>query len=175
MLSRAISGLCTVSFGLALIALPEGLVVAQTDVPPSPNISVSTNPGVFAGKWTYRSYLNNPDKSVDPNGLLFGQAEINIAEQPDGMVTGTIGGDGWSLNLTGKATYSSNASVLKVQGVGTVGGETWVYDYFGYLAPSWSIGVNQKPAILGTVIRTLPHSGGQAKAGVVASFLAVKQ
>jgi hypothetical protein len=34
-------------------------------------------------------------------------------------------------------------------------------------------GVDQRSAIAGMVIRTLPHSDGTAKAGVVASFIAV--
>uniref|UniRef100_UPI0040475111 hypothetical protein n=1 Tax=Roseivirga sp. TaxID=1964215 RepID=UPI0040475111 len=50
--------------------------------------------------------------------------------------------------------------------------EEWVYDYNGYYIPNWVEGVNQIPAIVGSVIRTEPH--GQAKAGVVASFIMVK-
>ena len=136
---------------------------------------MTITPGAFAGKWTYRSYHNNPDIAVEPNDLLFGRAEIELVEEQDGKVAGTIGGPGWSLRLSGSAIYSPEAAVLKVQGVGEVNGETWVYDYIGYLAPVWSIGVDQRPAILGTVIRTVPHSGGQAAANYVASFLAVKQ
>jgi hypothetical protein len=63
----------------------------------------------------------------------------------------------------------------RFQGSGDIGGETWVYDYVGYLVPIWPNGVEQRPAIVGSVIRTVPHSSGQAKAGYVASFIAVKQ
>lgn len=44
-----------------------------------------------------------------------------------------------------------------------------------YLVPIWPHGINQRPAMMGSVIRTVPHSGGQAKAGGVASFIAVRQ
>jgi hypothetical protein len=54
-------------------------------------------------------------------------------------------------------------------------GERWVYDYIGYLVPIWPNGVDQRAAIVGSVIRTVPHSNGQARAGYTASFIAVKQ
>ena len=51
----------------------------------------------------------------------------------------------------------------------------WVYDYVGYLVPIWPNGVDKRAAIVGSVIRTVPHNNGQARAGYVASFIAVKQ
>jgi hypothetical protein len=66
----------------------------------------------------------------------------------------------------------------RFQGTGIVNGEQWIYDYEGYLVNHWPNGVQQRPAIVGSVIRTIPHSGGEpgtvAPAGVVASFYAVK-
>ena len=41
--------------------------------------------------------------------------------------------------------------------------------------PIWPNGVDQRAAIVGSVIRTVPHNNGQARAGYVASFIAVKQ
>ena len=61
------------------------------------------------------------------------------------------------------------------QGSGEIGGELWIYDYHGFLAPSWPNGIDERPAIIGTIVRTIPHSNGQAKAGYVASWIAVKQ
>jgi hypothetical protein len=141
---------------------------------PRSDPKIVMTPGAFSGKWTYRSYRNDPNISVDPNNLLFGRAEIEISESPDGQVNGTLGGQDWSLELKGIATYTTAGASIKFQGVGEVGGETWVYDYFGYLSPMWSTGLNQRRAILGSVIRTTPHSGGSAAAGYVASFLAVR-
>jgi len=136
---------------------------------------MSDNP--FVGHWAYRSLLNNPDLSVDFNTLEFGRGTIEIVEAPLQTLVGTIGGPGWSLALKGARSYGDPMHV-RFQGVGLVGGETWIYDYTGYLVPDWPNGVNQAPAIVGSVIRTLPHSGGGAgtvaPAGVVASFYAVK-
>ena len=90
------------------------------------------------------------------------------------QVSGTLGAPGWSLTLAGHYTYG-NPNHARIQGSGDIAGERWVYDYVGYLVPGWPNGVNQTPAIVGSVIRTLPHSNGQAAAGYVASFVAVRQ
>ena len=122
---------------------------------------MSDNP--FVGSWTYRSLLNDPDVSTAFNSLEFGR--------------GTIGGPGWSLALKGSRAYGSPMQV-RFQGTGVVSGEEWIYDYWGSLVPAWPNGVDQRPAIVGSVIRTIPHSGGSpgtvAPAGVVASFYAVR-
>jgi hypothetical protein len=64
---------------------------------------------------------------------------------------------------------------VRFQGVGdkrdSVG---QVYDYIGFFVPMWSIGVNQRPALVGSVVRTVPHDGGRGRAGVVTSFIALK-
>lgn len=132
----------------------------------------------FVGSWTYRSLLNNPDGSVDFDKLEFGEGTIAIHDGPPELLTGTIGGDGWQLDLHGSRGYGSPAQV-RFQGVGLVGGEQWIYDYIGWLVPVWpnSTAKLQQPAIVGSVVRTIPHSsgdGGVAPAGVVASFYAVK-
>jgi hypothetical protein len=36
-------------------------------------------------------------------------------------------------------------------------------------------GVNQRPALQGSIVRTVPHSDGQAKAGHVSSWIAVRR
>ncbi|HWF60883.1 MAG TPA: hypothetical protein VN666_11325 [Nitrospira sp.] len=136
---------------------------------------MSDNP--FVGVWTYRSLLNVPDVSTDFNSLEFGRGTIEIREDAMQILCGTISGPGWSLKLQGSREYGTPMRA-RFQGVGTVGGEKWVYDYEGYLVNHWPDGVQQRPAIVGSVIRTIPHSGGApgtvAPAGVVASFYAVK-
>jgi hypothetical protein len=133
---------------------------------------MSYNP--FVGSWTYRSLLNNPDINQDFNDLEFGRATLVITETNSVTLGGTIGGTGWSLNLHGSFGYGSPAQV-RFQGRGTINGEEWVYDYIGWLVPVWpnSNDTLQTTAIVGSVVRTVPHSGGQAVAGVVASFYAV--
>jgi len=128
----------------------------------------------FVGNWTYRSFINNPDLNTEFNDLAFGLGTIKIKSSAMEELTGTIGGEGWELKLNGSTSYG-NPYTVRFQGVGTVNDETWVYDYIGYLIPRWPAGVNQRPAIVGSVIRTVAHSKGKAAAGVVASFIAVRQ
>jgi hypothetical protein len=128
----------------------------------------------FKGTWAYRSFINNPDLTVNVNDLLFGAGILEISEPFFGVLKGGLGGPGWNLALSGAMTYG-NPFAARFQGVGEINGETWVYDYTGYLVPSWPNGVDQRPAIVGSVIRTVPHSGGQAAAGFVASFIAARQ
>jgi hypothetical protein len=132
----------------------------------------------FTGSWTYRSLLNDPDPSTPFDKLEFGLGTIVIDDAPSELLTGSIGGPGWSLALRGSRSYGSPAQV-RFQGKGLVGGEEWIYDYVGWLVPVWpaSIQALDRPAIVGSVTRTIPHSsgtGGVAPAGVVASFYAVR-
>src|SRR6185295_17245625 len=136
---------------------------------------MSDNP--FVGKWTYRSLLNDPDINQDFAKLEFGRGTIDIEEAAPAVLTGTIGGPGWSLSLHGSFGFGSPMQV-RFQGKGLVGGEQWVYDYIGWLVPAWpnSDATLQRAAIVGSVVRTVPHSsgdGGVSPAGVVASFYAV--
>jgi hypothetical protein len=138
---------------------------------------MSDNP--FAGSWTYRSLLNDPDVGTDFDKLEFGRGTIVIEDAPEQVLCGTIGGPGWSLVLHGSRAYGSPMQV-RFQGKGLVGGEEWIYDYIGWLVPVWpnSTDTLDRPAIVGSVVRTIPHSsgtGGVAPAGVVASFYAVRE
>lgn len=128
----------------------------------------------FTGKWSYRSFLNNPDLSVEFNELRFGAGNLVLEEPQFGEVVGTLGGDGWSLDLKGWSSYGSPFEI-RFQGSGIISEELWVYDYHGFLTPKWPNGNDQRAAILGTIVRTVPHSNGQAEAGYVASWIAVKR
>ncbi len=131
------------------------------------------NDNPFVGCWSYRSFRNDPDLSKEFNDLRFGAGTLVLDEPEFGYLSGSLGGEGWSLNLVGGYTYG-NPFALRFQGSGEIGGEMWVYDYVGYLVSIWPNGADQRPAIVGSIIRTVPHSNGQAKAGYVASFIAVK-
>jgi len=128
----------------------------------------------FVGTWTYRSLINNPDLGVSFDDLRFGMGTLVLTEPSLGKVAGSIGGPGWSLALSGEVIPGEPTQVL-FTGTGEIGGETWVYSYRGYVVPSWPNGVDQIDALVGSIIRDVPHSGGQAKAGYVASFYAVRQ
>lgn len=127
----------------------------------------------FVGSWTYRSFQNNPDINREFNDLEFGRATLVITATDSTTLGGTIGGQGWSLNLHGSFGYGSPFQV-RFQGRGVVGGQEWIYDYIGWLVPAWpnSNETLQRPAIVGSVVRTIQH--GQSPAGVVASFYAVR-
>jgi hypothetical protein len=161
---------------------------------------MSDNP--FLGSWTYRSFLNDPSQFLDAidsalenpaqlektpkqavallqqlDGLVFGHGTITIVEAPLAILKGTIGGAGWSLALAGSRSYG-NPMEVRFQGKGIVGGAEWIYDYIGYLVPQWPNGVQQRPAMVGSIVRTIPHpsgNGGTSPAGVVASWYAVRQ
>lgn len=138
---------------------------------------MSANP--LVGTWTYRSLLNDPDVNQDFSKLEFGRGTLVIEETAPATLGGTIGGPGWSLALHGSFGFGSPMQV-RFQGKGLVNGELWIYDYIGWLVPVWPNSDNtlQRPAIVGSVVRTIAHGsgdGGTSPAGVVASFYAVRQ
>lgn len=157
---------------LAFPAFSQSLTSLDQNETKDTVTSVSGNP--FMGKWSYRSFHNNPDLAIPFNDLRFGAGTLEITQVDLNQLHGILGGDGWSLTLTGWTTYGS-PPVVRFQGKGTVNGEEWIYDYVGYLMPHWPNGQGQRPAIVGTIVRTIPHSNGQSKAGYVASWIAVKQ
>ena len=130
----------------------------------------------FVGTWTYRSFLNDPDIDKQFNELAFGRGTLVIEEAADDLLRGTIGGRGWSLVLRGSRSYGYPMQV-RFQGKGQVNNEDWAYDYLGWLVPAWPNSTDelQGAAIVGSVVRTLPHTSGAAPAGFVGSFYAVRQ
>lgn len=133
--------------------------------------------GVLVGTWTYRSFLNDPDLTKPFNDLAFGRGNIRIDPSPMNEFAGLIYGPGWQLDLKGSITYG-NPFTVRFQGKGVVGGGEWVYDYIGYVIRPWPNGVNQRMAMVGSIVRTAPHAsgnGGIAPAGVVCSWIAVRQ
>lgn len=127
----------------------------------------------FEGTWTYRSFLNNPDQAIEPNQLLFGIGDLLLTQPEPCTIGGSLSGTGWSLKLEGNVS-GVGVNQLRWQGRGQIGGEHWVYDYVGFVVPDWPNGVDQIDAIAGSIVRTEPHSGGQATAGLVASWIAIR-
>jgi hypothetical protein len=141
-------------------------------------MSIEPSSGILVGTWTYRSFLNDPDLSAQFNSLEFGRGNISIEHAPMNEFKGRIYDVGWQLDLKGSITYG-NPFTVRFQGKGVVGGEEWIYDYEGYVIRPWPNGIDQRMAIVGTIVRTIPHSsgssGGTSPAGVVCSWIAVKQ
>jgi hypothetical protein len=143
---------------------------------------MSDNP--FVGSWSYRSFNNDPDfhllpdGSADFNAVEFGFGTLVIQDKGPGLLGGSIGGDGWSLGLQGSMA-TGNPGQVRFQGKGVVGSAEWIYDYLGWLVPAWPNGVQQHRALVVYIVRTIPHPGGGKgvvnPAGVVDSWYAVLQ
>lgn len=137
---------------------------------------MSDNP--FVGAWSYRSFLNDANLETPVDTLLLATATITIVDDAPAVLSGTIGGPGWVLKLQGAREYGTPMRA-RFQGTGVIRGEEWKYDYDACLVPHWPNGVDQRAAMVGSLIRTVPHAGGQpgtiSPAGVVFSFYAVKQ
>lgn len=134
------------------------------------------------GVWTYRSFINNP-QPVDGNAeaaldLIFGEGELTIETASEGSFKAALsfGGDA-VMDLEGEILPGSRGApdTISAKGAGRPGSgiEDFHYDYIFYPAPSWPNGVDQRPALVGTVIRAADHGG--AKAGYVASTVTVRQ
>lgn len=139
----------------------------------------SPDTGVLSGVWTYRSYRNvatlvdgDKDKAL---ALIFGEGIYTLDQPTQTTLRGTLDmGGGYVLDVQGTVTQAAPRSIA-VAGIGREGTPTagWEYDYNATLAYTWPDGVNQVPALVGSVIRAKPHDG--APAGVVTSFIAVRQ
>jgi len=135
----------------------------------------------LAGSWTYRSFRNDPTSMAgNPQGMLslfFAQAEFRFKAVNDVAFEGVIDWGSGGLDLSGVLVPGGSQTPIafSIVGMGRPGTETdgWQYDYNGCIAHTWPNGIDQIPALVGTLIRVKPHDGGAA--GVTASFIAVKQ
>jgi hypothetical protein len=172
MISRRESILRGISFlSVGSFLFPKEWFAADTPKLPSPNDAV--------GSWHYRSFLNNPQKVSDLNTILFGEGDFVFEELTNGQLAGTGDfGGGDTVKFQGAVAHGS-LTTIRFQGIGTGSSNSdWLYDYLGVILPQWPNGVSQVLAIVGTVVRSAPHSngsGGVAAAGRVASFVAVKK
>jgi len=150
-------------------------------VPPGQRIQAAPDGNVInhpvLGSWTYRSFINEPDVSKDFNALEFGRGELIIEQLAPGVFSGRLSfGDTYQFRLTGWADFSTPTCTVRFEGVGDMKDSFGqVYDYVGFFTPMWSNGIGQRPTIVGSVVRTVPHSEGRARAGDVTSWIAVKR
>lgn len=135
----------------------------------------------ITGSWTYRSFRNDAAPvDGDPNkalALFFAEAEFRFTAVTPGAFNGVIDWGSGGLDMTGTMLAGSTdmPNAFSIVGVGRPGTQTegWRYEYNGAVAYRWPAGVQQVPALIGSVIRALPHNG--APAGYTASFIAVRQ
>lgn len=148
----------------------------------------------FAGNWTYRSFYNRPEFGARADELIDATADLVLEVGGTGgtsagldldggsEISGTLSiHNGFSLSLTmsGVAKPGNPPTIrLRATGVEDTVTAGWIYDYIGYLVPSWPEAVGQRSTIVGTVIRTVEHMGGLTgdevrPAGDTMSFIAV--
>ncbi len=167
---QLVKGLTTaaIAFGSGLL-VPPGAAIAR-------NLS-DTEPAInpFLGQWRYRSFRNVTDAATKLDDILFWEARLHIIANGVTHVTGDISDDHDKLKIRGYSTFGF-PNYLRFEATGLDGTDTagWKYNYTGFLVPEWPDGLDQHDAIVGSVIRSVAHSGGKAKAGYVASFVAVR-
>ena len=112
--------------------------------------------------------------------LRFATGAMTLAEASPGRLEGRLVGEGWgtwtawSLNLTGQA-FHGNPSQIRLRGTNVIEGETWIYDYRGYLMPHWPGGDEVREVLVGSVIRSNSRKLHDAQEGLYASFYAVRR
>jgi hypothetical protein len=130
----------------------------------------------FAGNWIYRSLYNTTDEPKQIEDLLLWQAVLTIEDDSPSLVKGKLSSGGYALEIRGSVRSIESTFEIKMRATGILGSATagWIYDYSGYLAYRWPQGDGQRPAIVGTVTRTVPHAPNRP-AGAAYSFVAVSQ
>jgi hypothetical protein len=127
----------------------------------------------FVGSWVYRSFHNVPEPVAALDELLLAQGELTLESAGVDLIRGQLALGSVTLAISG-AVQGDERGTIRLQGTGSEGtaAAARVYDYIGYLVPSWPAGDAQRPAIVGTVIRTLPHEA-DLPAGATYSFVAI--
>jgi len=130
----------------------------------------------FAGTWTYRSFHNNPKPVQSFDEIRLAQADLVLNEAGPDWLEGTLSFGKSSLEMAGVSTCVEGRWQLRMRAKGLDKTDTcgWVYDYVGEMAAEWPTGDGQRPAIVGTVIRSVYHDPDR-DAGLSYSFVAVKR
>ncbi|MFN2503316.1 MAG: hypothetical protein ABR540_03620 [Acidimicrobiales bacterium] len=131
----------------------------------------------LVGRWTYRSFMANPDISVDFAELEFGRGILLIDHLSPGLMVGRLefGDENYSFRLNGEASLG-DPPTFDFHGVNDAhGGQGEVYQYFACLMPLWPHDRRKRPTLVGTVIRAAPAGGDRPPSGLAANFIAIKQ
>jgi hypothetical protein len=143
-------------------------------------------PEISGTSWTFRSF-NPPYATGDQTpeeewGLIRAEAVFNL-QVTGTTLAGTIEWPGpppGGLDLTGTIlpVAGDEPPHFTIAGTGRPGSDTagWDYRYYGHVTRDWPNGIDQRPCLVGSVIRAKTHNGrGESPAGSVYSFIAVKQ
>lgn len=139
-------------------------------------VEPGTVQGPLIGRWTYRSFVGNPDIDADFGTLEFGRGELVVEYVCPGTFIGRlIFDDAYQFRLQGVAT-PGDPPTIRFRGVGDADdSKGQIYDYFGCLMPLWSYPTRKRLVIVGSTVRAVAHNGEAAFAGQAASFIAIKR
>ena len=133
----------------------------------------------LTGSWAYRSFHNETAPQT-AHPLILQEAVFKLKTPTSTTLQGTIELPRGVLDIGPLGLQSEMVGGepprFTFEGIGRPGTATdgWEYRYQGHLTRNWPNAVNQRPALVGNVIRVKPH-GEAAPAGYVAPFIAVKQ
>jgi hypothetical protein len=130
----------------------------------------------LVGRWTYRSFMANPDISVNFEELEFGRGELLVEYISAGVFVGRlILAEEFSFRLSG-VVGPGDPPTISFKGVGDgADSNGQLYEYFGCLMPLWPHDRKQRPTIVGTVIRATPPGPDKAPPGLASNFIALKR
>ena len=136
----------------------------------------STPNDALVGRWTYRSFLSNPDIEVEFGDLEFGRGELLVEYICWGKFIGRlVFGDDYQFRLTGTVT-PGDPPIISFDGFGdAINSSGQHYQYFGAVMPLWPHDPRKRPTIIGTVIRAAPKESSGDRAGSASAFIAIKQ
>jgi hypothetical protein len=139
-------------------------------------VKPGTVQGPLIGRWTYRSFVGNPDIDADFGSLEFGRGELVVEYVCPGTFIGRlIFDDAYQFRLQGVAN-PGDPPTIRFRGVGDAADSAGqIYDYFGCLMPLWSYPTRKRLVIVGSTVRAVAHNGEAAFAGQAASFIAIKR
>ena len=139
----------------------------------------------LTGRWRYRSYHN--EHQEDDSAALWFAADLTLTENPDGSLEGLLdsGHPDYQYDVVGKidsrnVRYQTEPDwfddrtiiVLKATGA-TDATKDHVYEYRGYLSPSWPDGRGQISSFTGSMSRTT-RPDDPTKEGKIGSFVATR-
>jgi Raf kinase inhibitor-like YbhB/YbcL family protein len=159
----------------------------------------------LSGSWTYLSFHNDPEhvyrgkyfvgfaQKPQPTAdeLILQEAYFRLQTPTSTTLQGTVawlGGPRLDLTGTIRPGVGGEPSSFQMTGIGNAGESNgWEYRYYGHLTRTWPRAVDQRPALVGSIIRSNSHAvptqtptldrpdGGlvRAAAGYVAPFIAV--
>ena len=165
---------------MTLHLVRRSLLVASAALPligraETPLVPSALSGGNLAGRWVYRSFINNPDVAEDFGKLRLAAAVLEIPAYSGGEFRGTMTTANWQLRLTG-SVQGERVTMRAFQASPNTAG--WIYDYLGWAVPQWKDATDQAETLVGSTLRVVDHDnlrGGISKGGLTYSFVLVKQ